>query len=370
MKPLRQNVALAVDGGGIKGVLVTEALKTVEEAAGKPINELFSLTAGTSTGSLIAAGVAHGLDASAISDIYVEMGPKIFRKSWRTLPLIEYLVNYRYGTEPLEEILAQHLGDMTVGQLHQQRPDFNMVITTTDLYACTTRFLKLYKQRFADWRLRDAVLASCIVPTVFPAFEHDYNKQPDDPPQEAWIPKRRYWVDGGVGSYCNPCYMAAYEIAFCLREKGWQLDNTTLISIGTGKDPMQQTWKARLRNIFGMQRKPTGLLGPEWIFPSVDIFLHDANLEQTRLVRHFFCDAVAERAGDPDAGLDFRRFDIDLDEAIALDDINKIPALIEYGKKLGEMIVNDRQEDVGSFGCGDSTAITSRGSNQKRIEAI
>ena len=92
------------------------------------------------------------------------------------------------------------------------------VITTTDIYACTTRFVKLYKQRYADWRLRDAVLASCIVPTVCPAFEHNFKKQPDDPPQEAWIPEKRYWVDGGVGSYSNPCYMAAYEIAFCLQD--------------------------------------------------------------------------------------------------------------------------------------------------------
>ena len=362
MKSLRQNVALAVDGGGIKGVLVAEALKKIEETAGKPIHELFSLTAGTSTGALIAAGIAHGLDASTLSNIYIEKGPKIFHKSWRTLPLIEYLVDYRYGSRALEEILATYLGDIT--------PDFNMVITTTDIYANTTRFIKLYKQRYANWRLRDAVLASCVVPTTFPVFVHDYQKQPDDPPQEAWIPERRYWVDGGVGSYSNPCYMAAYEIAFCLREKGWRLDNTTLISIGTGKDPMEQTWKTRLRGPFGVQRKPTDLLTPEWIFPAVDTFLHDADLTQTRLVRHFFCDAVAERAGDPEAGLDFRRFNIDLDVPIQLDDISKIPSLIEHGKKLGEMIVNDQQEDVGDFGCGDSVDFTSLGSTQKHVEAI
>jgi patatin-like phospholipase/acyl hydrolase len=314
---------------------------------------LFGLTAGTSTGSLFAAGIANGLDASTLSDIYAKLGPSIFPKSWRTLPLIEYLVNHRYSTKPLEETLATHLGDITIEQLHQQKPNFHMVVTTTDMYASTTRFIKLYKNRFADWRLRDAVLASCIVPTIFPPFEHRYKKKPDDPPHEAWIPEKRYWLDGGVGSYCNPCYMAAYEIAFCLREKGWRLDNTTLISLGTGKDPMEKVWKTRLRNIFGMQRKPTGLLGPEWVYPLVDIFLRDANLEQTRLVRHFFCDAVAERAGAPEAGLDFRRFDIDLDEPIAMDDVSKIPDLIKYGKKLGEMITSDQQEDVGSFACGD-----------------
>ncbi len=353
MKPLRQNVALAIDGGGIKGLMVAEALKKLEGAAGKPIDQLVSLTAGTSTGSLIAAGIAHGLDASQIANIYVEMGPKIFRKSWRTLPIIDLLVNYRYNSKPLREILADHLHDMTIGQLHQQKPDFYMILTATDVYACTTRFIKLNKQRYANWFLRDAVLASCIVPTEFPVFEHDYQTQPDDPPEEAWIPQPRQWVDGGVGSYCNPCYMAAYEIAFCLRDKGWRLDNTTLISIGTGNDPMEKVWDRWLRNIFGMKRKLSGLLGPEWIFPSVSTFLRDANQQQVRLVRHFFCEAVAQRANDPNAGLDFRRFDVDFDEPMPMDDPGKIAALIEYGKTLGDKIVNDEQYDVGDYGCGD-----------------
>jgi hypothetical protein len=368
MKPLRQNVALAIDGGGIKGVMVAEALKKLEGATGKTIDRLANLTAGTSTGSLIAAGIAHGMNATAIADLYIEMGPKIFRKSWRTLPLIEYLVNYRYSTEPLEAVLADRLGDLTIGQLSQQKPDFHMVVTTTDMYAATTRFIKLYKSRYADWRLRDAVLASSIVPTIFPAFEHSYKKEPDDPPDEAWIPDKRYWVDGGVGAYCNPCYMAAYEIAFCLADKGWRLDNTTLISIGTGNDPLEQTWKNRLHGIFGNQRKPTGIWGPEWIFPVIDTFLRDSTLEQSRLVRHFFCDAVVERAGDPDAGLDFRRFNIDFDQPIDMDDASKTPLLIEYGKTLGDMILNDQEEDIGDFGCGPSVAF--EGGKQKKRASV
>lgn len=352
MKPLRQNVALAIDGGGIKGLMVAEALKKLETAAGKPINQLVNLTAGTSTGSLIAAGIARGLNATQIADIYVEMAPTVFRKSWRTLPIINLLVNYRYSTDPLKKLLADHLGDMTIGQLHQQKPGFQMVITTTDVYACATRFIKLDSQRYAGWHLRDAVLASCIVPTEFPVYEHDYQTQPDDPPEEAWIPQPRQWVDGGVGSYSNPCYMAAYEIAFCLRDQGWRLDNTTLISIGTGKDPLEKVWDARLRNTFGMKRKPIDFWGPEWIFPSVDTFLRDANQQQIRLVRHFFCEAVAKRANDPNAGLDFRRFDINFKEPMLMDDPGRIPELIEYGKALGDEIINDKQENEGRYGCG------------------
>ena len=47
MKPLRKNVAIAVDGGGIKGVIVTRALAILEEHLGLSSREIFRLAAGT-----------------------------------------------------------------------------------------------------------------------------------------------------------------------------------------------------------------------------------------------------------------------------------------------------------------------------------
>jgi predicted acylesterase/phospholipase RssA len=348
-KPLRQNVALAVDGGGIKGVMVARALRRLEEAVGQKVTAFVRLTSGTSTGAIIAAAVARGLDAETIETLYTQLGSTIFRKSGRTLPLIQYLVRYQYDTRLLTQVLAQHLGDQTIGDLYNQRPDFHMVLTATDIYANQTRFIKLYKPRYAGWMLRDAVMASSIVPTVFPVFPHRY-ATPDMPPDpdEAWIPEPRYWVDGGVGSYSNPCYMAAYEIAFCLNAQGWRLDNTTLISLGTGNDPMPKVWKKRLG-----RRTPNRLFGPEWVFPTVDTFLHEAAQQQVRLVRHFFVDAPAERAGDTSAGLDFRRYNVDFDEAIGMDDAAAIPKLIDYGEKLAQVILDDVQEDAGEYSCGE-----------------
>ena len=61
MKPFRKNLAIAIDGGGIKGVIVTKALSMVEEQLGYPLHKRTGLTAGTSTGSIIAAGLASGL---------------------------------------------------------------------------------------------------------------------------------------------------------------------------------------------------------------------------------------------------------------------------------------------------------------------
>ncbi len=368
-KPLRENVALAVDGGGIKGVMVARALMRLEEAIGKPVSALVRLTAGTSTGAIIAAAIARGLDAATIHNLYVELGPRIFRKTWRNLPLIRYLVRYQYDNQPLMDVLAEKLGDITLGQLHAERPDFYMVLTATDIYANTTRFIKLYKSRYSSWMLRDAVMASSIVPTVFPVFPHPY-ATPDDPadPDEAWIPEPRYWVDGGVGSYSNPCYMAAYEIAFCLQARGWRLDNTTLISLGTGMAPLDKVWGEWLN---GFKRTPAKLFGPEWVFPTVETFVHDANVQQVRLVRHFFVDAVAERTGDASKALDFRRYNIEFDEPIAMDQAESIAMLSKYGEKLGEMIIDDVQEDVGSYACAEGVHVFStRAPGSDQVYAI
>ena len=53
MEPFRKNVALAVDGGGIKGVVASKAIAVLEEQLGKPAYETFKLLAGTSTGSIV-----------------------------------------------------------------------------------------------------------------------------------------------------------------------------------------------------------------------------------------------------------------------------------------------------------------------------
>jgi patatin-like phospholipase/acyl hydrolase len=346
MKTLRQNLALAVDGGGIKGVMVARALERLEQEIGQPLRDRVRLVAGTSTGSILAAGIAVGMDIQTITQLYRDLGRRVFRKTWRNLPMIEYLVRYRYSSKSLVKALRQHLGDITLAELHQQKPDLHMVLTATDILANATRFIKLYQERYEDWRLRDVVLASSIIPTVFPVFKHTYKTMPGDPAEEAWIGEERWWVDGGVGSYENPSYMAAYEIQYCLSQWGWTPENTTLLSFGTGKSPEEIVWDKRLRISWlpFIKRKPKALVGPEWVMPAIDSFGLQAKLQQARLVRLFF------------PALDFRRFNIDFDEQIMPDQVRSIDKLVAYGEQLGEMVVNDQEEDIGEFGCGQPVA--------------
>ena len=298
MKPFREHVAIAIDGGGIKGVMVARALAILEDHLGQSVHEVFRLAAGTSTGSIISAGIGVGLSGVEMHRLYTELGETVFRKTWRTW--LWPLTRYRYLHGPLEAALKQHMGGMTMGDFWSADPPTDVVITAFDLVGNRTRFIKSWKEEeYATWPVIRAVLASSSVPTYFPAVEGRY-------------------VDGGVGSYANPCYLAAYEARFCL---GWDPAETTLISLGTGRDPhMLQPGDA------------DRFWAWDWVGPVLGAFLHSADDQQVHLVRTFF------------EQLDFRRFQVDLGEPIEMDAPSKIPELTAYGDELGRKILNDETD--------------------------
>jgi len=55
---------LSIDGGGVRGAFAAAALAHLETRCSQPLGNYFDLIAGTSTGAIIAAGLAMGLRAS------------------------------------------------------------------------------------------------------------------------------------------------------------------------------------------------------------------------------------------------------------------------------------------------------------------
>jgi hypothetical protein len=297
MKPFRKNVAISIDGGGIKGVIVTKALSILEEHLGATAQEVFRLTAGTSTGSIISACIASGLSASTMFDLYVNLGTKVMAKSWRSA--LWPLTRYRYPLEPLAEALQAQIGDRKMGDFDDADPPIDVIIPLFDLVENRSRFVKPYKEEYRDWPVITAVLASSCVPTYFPPVEGRY-------------------VDGGVGSYSNPCYLAAWEIQYYLN---WDPAETTLISLGTGRDP--HTLQPGQANRF---------MAWHWLSPILGAFLGSAQDQQVHLVKTFFQE------------LDFRRYQVDLREPIGMDDTDKIDELAKYGEEMGRMILEDEYD--------------------------
>lgn len=303
MKPFRRHVAIAIDGGGLRGVIPARALSMLEEELGRSAHDIFRLCAGTSTGSIIAAAIAAGMRAEQIQQLYLKLGKEIFRPGFRTL--FWPLFNHRYARRPLERALRDALRDITLGDLWKAEPRTDLVVTTFDTLENRTRFLKAWKEEYSAWPLVRAVLASAAAPTYFPSVDGRY-------------------IDGGVGSYNNPCYLAAFEILFFLgnQKRGserWLPEETTLISLGTGRDPNQ------LRAGAVDQFLPI-----QWISHLLDAFSHSADDQQVFLVKTFF------------HKLDFRRYQVDLEKPIGLDDASQIPDLIKYGEQLGRKLLGDK----------------------------
>lgn len=55
-----KEAVLCMDGGGIRGLVLTELLFALEEVTGHPVKDLFDWVSGTSTGSYLAMAVADG----------------------------------------------------------------------------------------------------------------------------------------------------------------------------------------------------------------------------------------------------------------------------------------------------------------------
>ena len=69
---------LSIDGGGILGTFPAAFLAELEKHLKYPIGAYFDLIAGTSTGGILAIGLAMGLPASKLLDLYEKRGPEVF----------------------------------------------------------------------------------------------------------------------------------------------------------------------------------------------------------------------------------------------------------------------------------------------------
>ncbi|HEX4097765.1 MAG TPA: patatin-like phospholipase family protein, partial [Caulobacteraceae bacterium] len=86
-QPRETRRILSIDGGGMRGALavgiLAELERTLREKLGKPdllLCDYFDLIGGTSTGAIIAAGLALGKDAEYLRELYHRLGPMVFRK--------------------------------------------------------------------------------------------------------------------------------------------------------------------------------------------------------------------------------------------------------------------------------------------------
>jgi patatin-like phospholipase/acyl hydrolase len=225
----RQVRVLAIDGGGIRGIIPATVLAALERQAGRPASELFDLIAGTSTGGIIALGVtaprAGGgarWSAAELVEMYVEHGPKIFSRSLlRKIETLEGLREGKYSSDALDGVLAEKLGD---ARLSDALTD--VLIPAYDIQTHDPFFFKSRVARAdpsVDYLMRTAARATAAAPTYFsPAHAIPPRLRPGWPHDHAL-------VDGGI--YINNPAMSAY--AEVLRDQPGA--DVLLVSLGTGR---------------------------------------------------------------------------------------------------------------------------------------
>ena len=201
---------LTIDGGGYRGLYAAHILKRVEETYGLKCGEHFDLIAGTSTGSIIASGLALGKSADRMVDLYKNSGEKIFRpKRFGIMGIFRS----RYSLAGLKKIIEKEFGNITLGQIKTP-----LIIPSTDIgNGCVHVFKTKYHNEFVrdeNTKVIDAVLASCSAPTYFdPHYANEY-----------------LLADGGLWAN-NPTLVALTDAR---KRLNISLKDIKILSIGTG----------------------------------------------------------------------------------------------------------------------------------------
>lgn len=116
---------LSIDGGGIRGILPAGFLASLEEAylGDGGIGDHFDLIVGTSTGGIIALGLANGLTAGTLRDLYVDRGGEVFPDYGPFGKAVNELmgaVRHRCDHKALERLIAEVLGEKCFWQARKR----------------------------------------------------------------------------------------------------------------------------------------------------------------------------------------------------------------------------------------------------------
>jgi uncharacterized protein len=275
---------LSLDGGGIRGVLTLGFLERIEQILRTRyqnpqlrLRDYFDLIGGTSTGSIIAAALAIGMEVAEIKQFYLDLGGKIFGKKklrfWESF----------YDVTPLRHALQEVFGDRTIAD-----PTVNtglcLILKRADTGSTWPIFNNPKGKYFEANRtilLREAIRASSAAPPFF------------EPEMIEVLPGQQgVFLDGGISTAKNP----ALKLFYLATLKGFHLDWPTgadqllMVSLGTG------TWKDRV----DPQEIVHGKLW-NWVKQVPDLLIHSAD-RQNQLILQLLSTSVTPWPIDREIG--------------------------------------------------------------------
>lgn len=237
-KKAGQRRLLALDGGGIRGLITLGILETIEtdlrralrKDASFRLADYFDFIGGTSTGAILAVGLSLGLSAADLVKFYLEAGPLMFQKE----ALCDRLWN-KFKSDPLEEKLKEILGKTTKLGSPKLKTLVLLVlrnVTTDSPWPLTNNPHAKYNDRVRpdcnlDLPLWQIVRGSTAAPTFFP-------------PEVVTLGARQFvFVDGGVTPYNIPAFLMFRKATADPFKLLWETgeDKMLIVSVGTGSAP-------------------------------------------------------------------------------------------------------------------------------------
>jgi hypothetical protein len=260
---------LAIDGGGIRGVIALEVLAKIERllGSGDPrfrLADYFDLIAGTSTGAIIAVGLSLGMAVDDIRRFYLESGAEMFARAG----LLRRYTYYKFEDEKLAAKLKAEFGAET--KLGSTKLQTLLIVvmrnaTTDSPWPLSNNPYAKYNRPDRDdcnlnlplWQL---VRASTAAPVYFP-------------PEVVTVGRHEFvFVDGGITSYNNPAFLAflmATVPAYWVDrppEVTWPAatgtDKLLVVSVGTGAaaDANAELAPDQMNLLFNAGRLPSALM--------------------------------------------------------------------------------------------------------------
>lgn len=215
---------LALDGGGVRGIVTLRMLEAFEERFGVAAGDFFDFFAGTSTGAIIAALLAfQGLRAGEILELYRDLVGRVFQWSLSSSRIGRLFSRVMYSREFAEGRLAELFGQTRLGELPAgARGPRGILLTTHDLVRNEELFLSNFPLKGGrvnfgpTWKVRDAVAASALsAPWYFGPWEGRF-------------------TDGGLTVFNTPARQAAIEALDYCASPGCPSGRTVVWSFGSG----------------------------------------------------------------------------------------------------------------------------------------
>ena len=230
---------LALDGGGIRGILTVEVLAKIEHMLRHNLRrgndfvlaDYFDFFAGTSTGAIIAACLSWRMSIDRIRDFYLQNGREMFDKA----SLLNRYYRHKFEDQKLSARLRQEFGaDTTLGS--EKIDGLLMMVLRNASTDSPWPLSNNPRAKYNDCAREDCnlnlplwqlVRASTAAPTYFP-------------PEVVRVGEKEFiFVDGGITMYNNPAFQAFLMATVEPFNLNWPVgeDNLLVVSVGTGTSP-------------------------------------------------------------------------------------------------------------------------------------